>query len=183
MRQWAVPGANSKWGGPPGCAILQEHRDRDPRYLRGPAVAPDQLRPEALAGTGALLRTAAELKSAGWTRVNAEYASCVPLHDRGYHWGKFEIHEEIVERLVHVAHRQVRQHPGETIVLVSHGGPTQYALRGLSGQKPQGAGGMTAMSVLRALPGDFEDQKSWEVLVSNDASHAQAFAHGVETKI
>ena len=27
----------------------------------------------------------------------------------------------------------------ETVVLVSHGGPTQYALRALSGQKPKGS--------------------------------------------
>ncbi|CAE7554074.1 unnamed protein product [Symbiodinium natans] len=183
MRQWAVPGANSKWGGPPGCAIPQERQGLDPRRLRGPEVPHAQLRPEASAGTAALLSTPAELKEAGWTRVDAKYESCVALHDRGYCWDKFEIQEEIIDRLLYVARLRAMEHPGETVVLVSHGGPTQYALRALSGQKPKGEGGMTALSVLRTFPSDIEHGMPWEVLLSNDASHAQAFAYGEETKI
>ena len=33
---------------------------------------------------------------------------------------------------------------------------------------------MTALSILRALPGDIESGRPWEVLLSNDASHGQA---------
>ncbi|CAE7695642.1 FKBP62, partial [Symbiodinium sp. CCMP2456] len=183
MRQWAVPGANSKWGGPPGCAIPQERQGMDPRRLRGPEVPHPELRPEALSGPETLLSTAAELQKAGWSRVDGKSQSVVLLHDKGYCWDNFEIHEEVVERLVSVARRRALEHSGETVVLVSHGGPTTYALRALSHQKPKGEGGMTALSILRALPGDIESGRPWEVLLSNDASHGQAFAHGEETKI
>ena len=70
------------------------------------------------------------------------------------------------------------RHPGETLVFVSHGGPTQYCLKELSGQKYEGSAGMTAMSVLSR-----ETHGPWRVLLANDASHAKEFALGEETRI
>ncbi|CAJ1444985.1 unnamed protein product, partial [Effrenium voratum] len=178
MRQWAVPGANSDWGGPPSARVKSD-RSLDPSKLRGPAVDLELLRPEALQGTRSLLHTAEELKSMGW-QVDLEYRASNSLHDKGYLWGSFEVHQGIVQRMTDLVRHKVAQHPGETLVFVSHGGPTKYTLEHLSGQSSRGMGGMTAISVLRP---PVPPEAPWEVLLSNDASHGEAFAFGEETKI
>eukprot|EP00434_Breviolum_minutum_P033054 symbB.v1.2.029242.t1/scaffold3175.1/size97379/9 len=177
MRQWAVPGANSKWGGPPTCGMPQGRPSGDPRLVRGVPVAESEVHPKALEGVARLIPTASELRLAGWTRVDKNYNSCVPVRDKGYKWGYFESHEEVVERCCQAVRTLMTKHPQETLVFVSHGGPTQYCLKEFSGQKYEGSSGMTAMSVLRCV------QDTWDVLLANDASHAKAFAHGEETKI
>lgn len=54
VRQWAVPGANSKWGGPARCCMPKGRLSGDPRQVRGAPVAEEDLRPEALEGAMAL---------------------------------------------------------------------------------------------------------------------------------
>ncbi|CAK8994083.1 unnamed protein product [Durusdinium trenchii] len=177
MRQWAVPGANSDWGGPPSCG-MPKVQSRAERSVQGTPVRHEELRPEALEGLQALLLTAAELKEAGWRRVDENYASYVPVRGKGYRWGHFEFQEEVIQRCCAAVLRLLERHPQETLVFVSHGGPTQYCFKELSGQKYRGSSGMCAMSVLSR-----KGQEPWQVLLANDASHAKVYAHGEETTI
>eukprot|EP00913_Durusdinium_trenchii_P011186 g10507.t1 len=171
MRQWAVPGANSDWGGPPSCG-MPKVQSRAERSVQGTPVRHEELRPEALEGLQALLLTAAELKEAGWRRVDENYASYVPVRGKGYRWGHFEFQEEVIQRCCAAVLRLLERHPQETLVFVSHGGPTQYCFKELSGQKYRGSSGMCAMSVLSR-----KGQEPWQVLLANDASHAKVYAH------
>ncbi|CAK8993130.1 Protein TANC1 [Durusdinium trenchii] len=113
-------------------------QSRAERSVQGTPVRHEELRPEALEGLQALLLTAAELKEAGWRRVDENYASYVPVRGKGYRWGHFEFQEEVIQRCCAAVLRLLERHPQETLVFVSHGGPTQYCFKELSGQKYRG---------------------------------------------
>lgn len=170
MRQFAVPGASSEWGG--GAT------DADGKLL---PVDQGQVRKEALEGVSVLLRSAAELKATGGpaaARVAPWHESLLML-SREYRWGAFEPEQEVSARMLATVTERVAKRPGETLVFVSHGGPTQKGFKALSGARPSGEGGMTALSVLVQ---DDEDGR-WRALVENDASHGAKFHEGVRTLI
>lgn len=180
MRQWALPNSDSTWGGPPDGHVKQAWSE----FVCGPDVATDAIRPEALAGLDALLRTPQELRADGWQRVNTEHCSAVSMRAKPFCWGKFEMRPMMIERCVEQTVRKLAlENRGETLVFVTHGSNSQIIFDGLALQKvPKDSGGMTALSVLTVEAGS-EASGPWEVHVANDNSHAKIFAMGPETLI
>merc|ERR1712216_100487 len=176
FRQWAVPGANTKWGGPPGAAMKSTAALSS--TVQGPQVL-SGLRPEADTGLRALLRTAQDLAAIGGPlpeKVDAAHVSFASFRNTAYEWGSFETDSEMRQRILKTINARVAAHPGKTLVFVSHGGPTTKAFEALSGEKSV-MGGMTALSILRRKPQTEEEgivDGLWEALVKNDASHAEA---------
>jgi len=171
MRQFAVPGANAEWGG--GLA------DSDGNLL---PVSEDQVRREALEGPSALLRNAEELKATGGAaaaRVATWHDSLISLN-RALKWGNFESESEVSQRVLATVKDRCWRQPGETLIFVSHGGPTQKGFKALTGKRHSGEGGMTALSILVE---NREDSSRWLPLVDNDASHGDMFHLGVRTLI
>jgi len=183
MRQWAVPGADSKWGGPPGAAMPEGTSHKYGAKLEGPIVDEANLRKEALAGPEELLLTAWELKGMGWVRVDVNHYSQVQVRNRPVRWGNFETKAELAERIEQTVRSRVAEHPGETLVFVSHGGPTGTGFSIFAQRDPpKGSGGMTALSVL-SLDDPENTTRNWEVHLANDAEHGKVFAKGDETRI
>lgn len=178
MRQWAVPGADSKWGGPPGAEMPQNIMHEYPQGVHGPPVG-EGLRQEASAGLDVLLRKPSELKALGWDRIDADHKACIPFKPNEFSWGNFETKSQVIDRVLRTVVTRSQEHSEETLVFVSHGGPTTYALERLTGSHAKGAGGMTALSVLTHKSG----AKFWDAILSNDAEHGKAFASGNETTI
>merc|ERR1712232_633434 len=70
MRQWALPDADSTWGGPPGGSMPKDQAYMYSETMVGPPIEKERLHPSAITGTKVLLRTAAELKDAGFDKVD-----------------------------------------------------------------------------------------------------------------
>jgi len=168
MRQWAVPNANSKWGGPPGAALTREQLYSKVREVQGPLVEAEQLRPEALLSAATLLRSAKELHETGGhvaARVSLEHRSHSKLAG-DLCWGAFETEEQLVTRLMATLEKRTADQPNQTLVFVSHGHPTYCAFNRLVGSPPERAGGMTALSILSRDEGTVGG--SWQVLLENE---------------
>lgn len=172
FRQWAVPGANSTWGGPPGACMANPVSVSV--GIEGPPVR-DGLRVEAEMGLKALLLTAPELAELPDVfcakMVAARHVSVVSIREQGYCWGNFETRPEVASRAAQTVNTRAAQHPGRTIVFVTHGNPAPIGYTALTGESvPEGSGGMTALSILRRAQGS---TGHWEPLMKNDATHAK----------
>eukprot|EP00930_Biecheleria_cincta_P042265 TRINITY_DN29075_c0_g1_i1.p1 TRINITY_DN29075_c0_g1~~TRINITY_DN29075_c0_g1_i1.p1 ORF type:complete len:365 (-),score=50.16 TRINITY_DN29075_c0_g1_i1:616-1662(-) len=180
MRQWALPGSDSTWGGPPGASVKEAWSQN----ICGPPNDPDKVRPEAHAGLGALLLTPQELRAGGWQRVDTEHRSAVLMRGKPLRWGQFETKEMMSDRCVEQTVRKLAmENPGATLVFVTHGSKTRSIYEHLALQKlPSNSGGMTALSVLTLEAGS-DAFGPWEVHVANDNTHARIFARGEETLI
>eukprot|EP00928_Gymnodinium_smaydae_P021717 TRINITY_DN18505_c0_g1_i1.p1 TRINITY_DN18505_c0_g1~~TRINITY_DN18505_c0_g1_i1.p1 ORF type:complete len:278 (+),score=37.22 TRINITY_DN18505_c0_g1_i1:45-836(+) len=131
MRRWAVPGADSKWGGPAG-ASMPNVAATDLRTLQGEPVT-EGLRPEALLGMKALLRRAGDYPAPeDGVPVNASHCSVVSMRDKAYKWDNFETGQDAAERVARTIRTRVAEHLGSSMVFLTHGGSTAYSLR--SGQ-------------------------------------------------
>jgi len=65
--------------------------------------------------------------------IDYEYTSLFNLEDKRYRWGNFETRKNDAVRMGMVARTLLNKHPGETILLVSHGGPTTHLYAELTG--------------------------------------------------
>merc|ERR1712232_716583 len=130
-RQWAVPGATSKWGGPPGCAMPPGTDKNYVASLLGPLVDDSNLRAEAKVGPAKLLLTGDGLNAAGWSRVEAGHSSVVAVRDMPLSWPSFETKQMLSDRMLRTVFARAEKHTGESLVFVSHGGPTTYTFEKL----------------------------------------------------
>eukprot|EP00747_Dinoflagellata_sp_TGD_P068609 gnl/TRDRNA2_/TRDRNA2_155782_c2_seq2.p1 gnl/TRDRNA2_/TRDRNA2_155782_c2~~gnl/TRDRNA2_/TRDRNA2_155782_c2_seq2.p1 ORF type:complete len:121 (-),score=9.93 gnl/TRDRNA2_/TRDRNA2_155782_c2_seq2:41-403(-) len=114
--------------------------------------------------------------------IRRSLKSHVSVRERGFRWGNFETGPQCKERMVSTIEARAAEHPGTTLVFVSHGGPSAKGFAGLARREvPDGSGGMTALSLLRR-PSNAEGG-TWEALVANDARHADEHHVGVRTLI
>ena len=130
-RSWAVPSADGTWGGPEGCK-------------RGVEVDAADLHPSARKSISSVIPTAAQIVSAadsaaavGPPLMAAEIAECVdtsyaPFADAAARvWNEFESERELSARAGAFIDEVERRHHtrGESVLLVSHGGPTAALFR------------------------------------------------------
>lgn len=132
-RSWGVPGANSDWGGPPGCTMGTPVPEADLHPAATGPVSRCHNRPERLAEylAGEVTRQGGSVPgagagAAGGTRITVDTAY-VPRWSgdtAGYTWGNFETHELLAHRMGGFVEWLHEQYPDETILCISHGGPT-----------------------------------------------------------
>lgn len=131
LKTGGVPGADSSWGGPKG---LRTGTPVDPEALhagcKGKASglhnSPARLQ-ALLAGdpttTGAGGSGGSVADSDG-ARVTFETSYVPQFTADAYTWGSFETEESLQKRMKGMVEYVSKAHPGETVLLVSHGGPT-----------------------------------------------------------
>eukprot|EP01065_Artemidia_motanka_P032265 TRINITY_DN39288_c0_g1_i1.p1 TRINITY_DN39288_c0_g1~~TRINITY_DN39288_c0_g1_i1.p1 ORF type:complete len:300 (+),score=72.94 TRINITY_DN39288_c0_g1_i1:69-902(+) len=106
-RQWGVPGANTKWGGPPGCT-------------RGVPVAEADLHPLVFEPLKALM-SPRELRE-HVPLVNADHETFMRWVPPSVRWGQWETLENIGARVSETVAARFFDRPDETAVFVSHNG-------------------------------------------------------------
>ncbi len=160
-RSWAVPGADSTWGGPlharvgeplPAGTVLHEAAHVPAHTLLYGA-------PEA----------AAALIAKGVTDVTVDTTYEPFAQPPEYEWASFEDEEALAARMESTMQALARKWPGESILAVSHGGPCGHAHQRLLADKAAEApvAGYTALYVfVRAHEG-----AAWEAPVVADTSH------------
>jgi broad specificity phosphatase PhoE len=191
FRSWAVEGADGTWGGPEGCRA---------------GVQPTSLRPEAkipsdgaahdwLCADTAVLRERLSTAEAGTdgrpglmvsaaARLVEEYVPYSFSEPMGAHcWGAFESEEMQVARLGRWFDHIATLYPEETILLVSHGGPSASLFRHSQRDRPVPAAGWKTckycgLYALRSIPpqeqaegGVGGGQCRWEALLEAEDSH------------
>ena len=180
FRSWAVPGANGTWGGPETCRAGVE-----PASLRPEAETPsngsrwDWLTPDTpeltrrveSAEAGSIARAAARL-DAGYQ----PFSFGSPMGgDEGFSWGSFESEEMQVARLGRFFDHVSAAYPTETVLLVSHGGPSASLFRHTQRFQPPASGWKVCKfcglyAVQRAHRSAGEDAE-WTALLEADHEH------------
>jgi len=117
---WGVPGANAEWGGPPSCRV-------------GTTVPRDQLHPGVFQPSGNLLQTPEYVAASYGTRLDLQYSPVIAQALLTGSWDHPESEEQTLGRLEALANHCAREFPEETVVLVTHGGPTILTWRALCG--------------------------------------------------
>ena len=148
-RSWAVPGADSTWGG---------------RRIDGPpASAPSAERHEAaMQPSGSLLLDGTAFLG---PRFDRDHAPVWPVEKLDSRWDAFESEEALAVRLTAVLKMLHARYPSESILLCSHGGPTALGFQGLTGT-PSPVAGYTALYVM--LP---DGAGRWSAPLAGDTSH------------
>ena len=163
-RSWAVPGADSTWGGPPHARC-------------GVPLAPDaKLHANATVPSGSLLNTSAEaeaaLRSSGVDSVAVSH-SYEPLREASSFemcWGKFETEELLADRMEAALKGVAARYSEETVLICSHGGPCAHGYRRLLG--PRARTDLTAgYTALYIFVRSAEDGRGWEAPVAASQSH------------
>ena len=91
-----------------------------------------------------------------------------------YTWGTFETHEQLEERMGKFINKVAAQYKGETILCVSHGGPTSASYTALCPTGSySGTCGYTGMFIY-----DRGDGGEWEALVAGDQAHLARVGEG-----
>lgn len=159
-RSWCVPRADSSWGGPRTCRI-------------GTPVPDSELHPAALHPAGQLLRPERlhELRSSVVLAVDQGYRPFLRLDELEYRWGNFEDDEGLGARLRRFYDFVADTYPGETIMLVSHGGPVKSLFQSLKpATAPRLMVGYCGLYILHRESGE---DGEWEAPVVADMQHMQ----------
>ena len=173
-RSWAVEGADGTWGGPESCRA---------------GVAPASLRPEAklpsdgaahdwLCADTALLRERLASAEAGTPpsaagRLVDEYRPFSFSEPMGAHcWGDFESEQMQVARLGRFFDHIAALYPDETILLLSHGGPSASLFRhSQRGVAPAGGWKVCKYCGLYALQRRSAEGEEWAALLEAEDGH------------
>lgn len=166
-RSWCLPGSNGTWG----------YR---PEPLEGATdnctVDETVIHPRATAPVQSLLSE--WNKSAGtqedYSSIDAEYKSIHRL-DRPYKWGTFESRRGQKERMYSVVQALAKQHPGESILLLSHGGPVTHLFERLTGN-PWSMHGESSYGCF-SIYAQVEGVEEWEPLVVNESGSSTSERH------
>ena len=104
-----------------------------------------------------------------------------PICDFSYHWGNFESGLDQQDRMHHVIESLAEKHEGETILVVSHGGPVTHLFERLmkAGWEEHGLASYACFSVYEKLTKgepteEQQESASWQSLVVNESCHVQA---------
>jgi hypothetical protein len=184
---WAIPGANSRWGGPGGSTAPKQ------------PFRQEQVHPAALWHFGNLYLSSPQLRSlseedsplyqpppaADLSRIDLGYCPSQPsvlAHD--YRWGRYETEEQTAARVGSTANRRCMQHLGQTVVAVTHGGPSSAALEYLTGATaPIEVCGYTGLHVLTIEDSTDADGAggAWTAHVQGDVAHIGTGNAGLST--
>jgi broad specificity phosphatase PhoE len=88
-----------------------------------------------------------------------------------YCWGNFESSQDQRERMYKVMEDLSRRHPGETVMLVSHGGPVTHLYQQLT-EKDWWVHGEAAYASFSLYSRD-EKRNSWKPHIINESSYLQ----------
>ena len=172
-RSWAVPGADSTWGGPAGCKS-------------GVAVAETELHPAALQPAMSLLNSpeAMEDKCAGCEpqlSVDRDYMQLGSMVM--YNWSRMETEGETAQRLKRTAEQLLHAAQGNTVLVCTHGGPSTFLFTQLTGESEEAFGpcGYTAFSIYKYSKAP-DGAVVWTKIVVNDVEHLGGEVLGGVTK-
>lgn len=168
-RSWAVPGADSTWGGPPHA------------QMGVPLPVDAALHPKAHVPAGELLHGPAEAEEAlrrlGVTDVAVDAAHAPFAPAPTYVWGHFESEHALGDRIEHTLLALKALRPDQTIVACTHGGPCGHAYERLLRQGSAPVAQYSAIYIYRPVPAAAaaEDAAasaaSWTCDVAADVSH------------
>eukprot|EP01062_Namystynia_karyoxenos_P046309 TRINITY_DN34651_c0_g1_i1.p1 TRINITY_DN34651_c0_g1~~TRINITY_DN34651_c0_g1_i1.p1 ORF type:complete len:450 (+),score=101.23 TRINITY_DN34651_c0_g1_i1:71-1420(+) len=171
-RSWAVPGATSKYGGPPGCkcGVQVDPADLHPCAMQSPA--------EWLLSAPQLRRDAGDWECAhglpdGAALIDAGHQPCEPPPS-DIRWGSWDSAERCVQRQRRTIDALRAKHPGETLLFVGHGGPLRQltgALLGREVPKETHEGGYCAIYAHRPAAGG-----AWEAALLGCDAHSASIA-------
>lgn len=162
-RSWAVPGADSTWGGPEHSKV-------------GVAVAESDLHPAALQPAMSLYNSPESMED--------KCAGCEPQLnvDRGYmqlgsmvmfNWSRMETEPETCQRMKRTAEQLMQASQGGTLLVCTHGGPSTFLFTGLTGEPEEAMGspvGYTAFSIYKYSKAA-DNSVTWTKIVVNDVGH------------
>ena len=167
-RSWAVPGADSTWGGPQHSRVgtpFPAHTDVHPLAHRpGEALLfTPEMAAEALTSMGVRV---------GVSRTYEPIQRRLNCSKRlNWRWRDFETDESLAERMGTALNAIASKYPGESILCCSHGGPCAHAYEQLvppSKQLPDVQAGYTALYIFVR---DGEGVDGWAAPVVADQSH------------
>lgn len=149
---WSMKGiSDATWGGP----VDFEMNEYPPKV---------DLREEAHLPAAQLLPSLADYQGSKWN-LGSDYET---PYGPDFTMASPEAHEHVGERLGKFVHDRRATHPGETIVFVSHGGPSAALFEFLVGHAPPKKFGFTAIAVLEQVDGEFVPH------LEGSTSHLQA---------
>lgn len=108
-RAWGLPDSDGTWRGP-------VHRRTAP-------VDKEDLHPMAFQECESLMHAPSFMHDNVSKMVDINYTPTWSLKGQGLCWGRFETHDSVTARALNALQTLHQQHPTETIVLVTHGGP------------------------------------------------------------
>ena len=163
-RSWAVPGADSTWGGPaharvgtplPSDAVLHAAANAPAgTLLHTPAAAASMLADKGVSAVG----------------IDTTYEPIAP--PARYRWGEFETEEGLADRMEATMRALAARFPGQSVLACSHGGPCEHAHRRLTaGQSTGGPAGYTALYVFIY---DEDGSDAWRAPLAADTTHLDA---------
>ena len=160
-RSWAVPGADSTWGGPSHARVGM------------PLPAGTLLHESAHVPAHQLLYGAPEAAAALLARgvsnvsVDATYEPLTPPPD--YQWASFEDEDALAARMHSTMNALACKFRGESVLAVSHGGPCAHAHERLL-QVTRHSGPVAGYTALYVFVREHE-HAPWEAPVVADTSH------------
>jgi broad specificity phosphatase PhoE len=152
---WAIPGADGTWGGPGGSQAPKEHFEDA------------ALRAQATASAATLYLGPAELSSVS-SVIDSGYRARSDL--AAYRWGQYETEDQTARRVADFGAAQAAAHPGSTVLLVTHGGPSSLTVEHLTGVA-EGTVPVVGYTGLHVLAEPAAAGGSWRALVTGDVSH------------
>eukprot|EP01065_Artemidia_motanka_P041817 TRINITY_DN5478_c0_g1_i1.p1 TRINITY_DN5478_c0_g1~~TRINITY_DN5478_c0_g1_i1.p1 ORF type:complete len:469 (+),score=107.86 TRINITY_DN5478_c0_g1_i1:57-1409(+) len=168
FRSWAVPGANSKMGGPPDCRMGVEVRPEDLKPEASGHPADWMLRP-ADVGAATVAGDPTSTCSGAVQLLETSHES-VSGPEESVTWGEWDSDRRCADREVRAVLELHSRHPGESLVVVGHGGPLRLMAERLLGRRlhKSDSAGYCCLYVLRS-----DGEGGWkDVLVGCDA-HAK----------
>ncbi|KAJ9454736.1 Protein UBASH3A-like protein [Diplonema papillatum] len=161
FRTWSVPGANAQWGGPPTCRM-------------GVAVPEADLHPLAVDGPVSVwIPTLDQLK--GWfpgVKFSGTYSSVLPMREKPYKWARPEhLESEAPKRCTEAGSSVHQRFPDETVLVLTHGGPTQFTYCGLTGDPVEPPLSFTSLTMLIPRKNDTDGSIKWEAPIVGCCKH------------
>ena len=157
---WAIPGADSRWGGPNGSHAPKE------------VFSAEQVRPEALQHFSSLYLSATQLAAhdGALSCVDPSYDAVASAFEHDYRWDQYETDHQTAARVGGFGAARCKEQPDETVILVTHGGPSSLGLEYLAQLEPDSTEvcGYTGLHVLLEPE---SDRAPWRVLVQGDVAH------------
>jgi len=97
--------------------------------------------------------------------LDASYAPFLPMGSLQYQWNCFESEEQLEKRLRTFFDAVAASHPGQTVLLVSHGGPSAALVDAVAPARHSPACGYCGLYAFRRNGSD------WEALLRADHEH------------
>lgn len=177
-RSWAVDGSDGTWGGPQHCregvapkTLLPEAevRSSGDRHDWLCADLPTLIDRLATAEAGTSPTAASRLEAAAGYQPFSFEAPMVCEDGKGHSWGQFESEQMQVSRLGRWFDHVAALYPDETVLLVSHGGPSASLFRHSQKFVPPEMGWKTCkycgLYSLKRTMGGTMGGDGWEVLL------------------